>query len=63
MNARWMHNLHGFLHGIKWIVFHGHLIYFQKPLLGGRPNTKPGDMALGNLTIVDLLYYNMCENL
>ena len=24
-------------------MFHGHLDYFQKPLLGGRPNTKPGD--------------------
>ena len=24
-------------------VFHGHLDYFQKPPLGGRPNTKPGD--------------------
>ena len=23
--------------------FPGHLDYFQKPLLGGRPNTKPGD--------------------
>ena len=32
-----------FLHGIKWIMFHGHLDYFQKPPLGGRPHTKPGD--------------------
>jgi hypothetical protein len=24
-------------------MFHGHLDYFQKPPLGGRPNTKPGD--------------------
>jgi hypothetical protein len=30
----------GFLHGIKWIMFHGHLDYFQKPPLGGRPHTK-----------------------
>jgi hypothetical protein len=29
-----------FLHVIKWIMFHGHLDYFQKPPLGGRPNTK-----------------------
>ena len=37
-------NLHGFLHGmIQWIMFHRHLDYFQKPPLGGRPNTKPGD--------------------
>ena len=33
--------LHGFLHGIEWIMFHGRLDYFEKPLLGGRPNTKP----------------------
>ena len=24
-------------------MFHGHLDYFQKPPLGGRPNTKAGD--------------------
>ena len=43
VNTRWMQCLHGFLRGIKWIMFHGHLDYFQKPLLGGRSNTKPGD--------------------
>ena len=48
VNARWMSSLHGFLHGIKWIVFHGHLDYFQKPPLGGRPNTKPGDHGTPN---------------
>ena len=31
------------LHGIKWIMFHGHFDYFVKPPLGSRPNTKPGD--------------------
>jgi hypothetical protein len=36
------------LHGIKWIIFHGHLDYFQKPPLGGRPNTKPGDHGTPN---------------
>ena len=35
--------LHGFLHGIEWIMFHGHLDYSQNPSLGGKPNTKPGD--------------------
>jgi hypothetical protein len=40
--------MHGFLHGIEWIMFHGHLDYFQKPLLGGRPNTKPGDHGTPN---------------
>ena len=33
-------SLHGFLHGIKWIMFRGHLNYFRKPPLGGGPNTK-----------------------
>jgi hypothetical protein len=32
--------LHGFLQGIEWIMFHGHLDKFKKPPLGGRPNTK-----------------------
>ena len=27
----------------KWIMFHGHLDYFQKPPLQSRPNTKRGD--------------------
>ena len=36
-------SLHGFLHGIEWIMFHGHLDYFQKPPLGGRSNIKLGD--------------------
>ena len=29
--------------GIKWIIFHARLDYFQKLLLGGRSNTKPTD--------------------
>ena len=29
-------------------MFHGHLNYFQKPPLGGRPNTKPGDHGTPN---------------
>ena len=33
--------LHAFIHGIAWIRFHGHLDYFHKPPLEGRPNTKP----------------------
>ena len=43
-----MWSLHGFLHGIKWIMFHGHLDYFQKPPLGGTPNTKPWDHSTPN---------------
>jgi hypothetical protein len=41
-------SLQGFLHGIEWIMFHGHLDYFQKPPFGGRPNTKPGDHRTPN---------------
>ena len=41
--------LHAFIHGIEWIMFHGHLDYFQNPPLGGRPNTKPsGDHGTPN---------------
>ena len=35
-----MWSLCAFLHGIKWIMFQGHLDYFHKTPLGGRPNTK-----------------------
>ena len=51
--------MRGFLHGIQWIMGHGHLDYFQKPPLGGRPNTKPGDHG----TIVGLFYFIMREDL
>ena len=48
MTARWMSSLHGFLHNIEWIMFHGHLNYSQKSPLGGRPNTKLGDHGTPN---------------
>jgi hypothetical protein len=48
VNARWMQSLHGFLHGIDWIMFLGQLDYFQKPPLEGRPDTKPGDHGTPN---------------
>ena len=38
----------GFLHGIEWVMFRGHLDFFQKPPLGGRPNTKLGDHGTPN---------------
>jgi hypothetical protein len=38
--------LHGFLHGIQWIMFHGHLEYSQKLPLGGWPNRKPRDHGI-----------------
>ena len=45
---RWMLSLHGILHGIQWIMSHGHSNYFQKPPLGGRPNTKLDDHGTPN---------------
>jgi hypothetical protein len=48
VNVWWMWSLHWFLHGIEWIVFHGHLDCFQKSTFGGRPNTKPRDHGTPN---------------
>ena len=48
VKARWMWSLHGFLRGIEWIMFRGHLVYFQKLPLGGKLNTKPGDHRTPN---------------
>jgi hypothetical protein len=47
-------DMDSFLHGIQWIVFHGHLDYFQKPPLGGRPDTKPGDHGKMNAMVTAL---------
>jgi hypothetical protein len=49
VNARWMSSLHGFLHDIEWIMFHGHLDHLKKRPLGGRPNTKLGDHSTLNI--------------
>ena len=43
-------NLHGFLHGIEWTMFHGHFDYYHKPPLGGRSNTKSRDHGTSNNT-------------
>ena len=54
---------HSTMSSIEWIMFHGHLNYFQKPHLGGRPNTKPGEtIALRMFITVDLFYFIMCED-
>jgi hypothetical protein len=40
--------------------FHGHLDYFQKPSLGGRSNTKPGDYGTLNAhNCWFILFYHM----
>jgi hypothetical protein len=48
----------------KWIMFHGHLDYPQKPLLGGRPNTKPlGDHGTPNTCNCWFIFnFVVCEN-
>jgi hypothetical protein len=50
---RWMQSPHGFLHDIKWIMFHGHLGCYRKPPLGvGLPQNQE-TIALRTLTTVD----------
>ena len=64
VNARWVSSLHGILYGIEWIMFHGHLDYFKKPPLGGRPNTKPeehGTLNVHNYWFI--LFYHACITL
>jgi hypothetical protein len=62
LNARWMQSLYGFLHGIEWITFHGHLDYFQKPSLGDKSrsgsNTNPGDHGTPTHS-QPIIYYNL----
>jgi hypothetical protein len=53
VNARWMYSLHGFLHGIKWIIFLNHLEYFQNQLLEVGLTQNRETVALQTLTIVD----------
>ena len=57
--ARWMWSLHGF----DWIMFRGHLDYFQQPSLEGRLNTKPGDHGNSNAQIhwFILIYHTWIE--
>ena len=63
VNARWMRSLHGLLHSIKWIMFHSHFDYFQKPPLGGRLIKKNREtLALQMFTTIDLFYFIMYED-
>ena len=49
VNVRWMSSfLHGFLHGIEWVMFHGHLDCFLELSLGGRFNIKLRDHGILN---------------
>ena len=40
--------LDSYPHGIQWIMFHGHVDYFQKPPLEGRSDTNLGDHGTPN---------------
>ena len=58
VNAR-MWSTHGFLHGIEWIMLHGHLDYFQKPSLGSMIGLTQSreTMRLWTLTTVGSFYF------
>jgi len=47
-------------------MLHGYLIYFRKPPVGGRPNTKPGDHGILNAHyrwfILFISYVRNCIN-
>ena len=63
VSARWMESLvHGFLRGIEWIVFHGHLDYFEKPPSWelGLTQNQETIMALRTFTTVDFFMFYHC---
>ena len=62
VNARWMWSVHGFLHGIEWITFHGHSDYFKTHLLEVGQTQNRETMALWTLTSIDVFYFIMCED-
>jgi hypothetical protein len=43
-------------------MFHGHLDHFQKPPLGGRPTTKPGDHGITNAHKHWFVIFIMCKD-
>ena len=51
-----------YMDGINWIMFHGHLDYFQNHLLEVCLTQNRKTMALQLLTTIDLLYLIMCED-
>ena len=59
--SKWMQDgcsLHGFLHGIKWVMFHGH--YFEKSSLAHRPNTILGDHDTPKIHICWFIIFKSC---
>jgi hypothetical protein len=63
VDARWMSSLHGILHGIEWIMFHGHLGYIQNHLLEVGLTQNRKTVALQTHTSIDLFYFIMREDL
>ena len=54
VNAKWMYIPHGFLHGVEWLMLHGHLDYFQKPSLEVGLTQNQETMALWTFKTVGL---------
>jgi uncharacterized alpha/beta hydrolase family protein len=51
------------LHGIKWIMYHGHLdFFFKNPFLEVGLTQNRETMALRTLTTVDIFYFIMRED-
>ena len=59
VNARWKSSLHG----IKWIMVHGHFDIFKNHLLELGLTQIRETMTLRMLTIVGLFYFIICSNL
>ena len=59
VNTRWMQSLHGFLHGIQWIMFHGHLDYCQNHLLEVGLTQNQKTVALQTFPTIDLFSFIM----
>ena len=57
VDARWMESLHGFLHGIKWIMFTVTWTTLQNHLLEVDLTQNQETMALRMLTTVGLFYF------
>ena len=62
VNATWMSSLHGFLHGIQWIMFHGYWTMFKNHLVEVGLTQNQETMALRAFTTVDLFYFIMRED-
>ena len=60
VNARWMSSLHGFLHGIEWIMFYITWTIFKNHFLEVGLTQNPKIMALWTFTTVDFFSILSC---